>query len=207
MSARSTDSGNAKASTSGTSSTVWLSRFLFLKTNLLSQCGSPEATFKFFNPRKGIYRFLMMFALVTCLASCSSVKQTAPIMAIGGNNITTNVKADIDYDGIKKVQGSASTTRVLWIFKHTPNGGKKISSNNRYRGLSTTENVALYRAKQSADVDLILEPEFETYTKSYFFGIYKKTEVKVKGWGANIKGFKEGPVPNNVVKFGSDGIF
>ena len=148
-----------------------------------------------------------MFAVVACMASCTSVKQTAPIMAIGGNNITTNVKAEIDYDGVKKIQGQASTTRVLWIFKHTPNGGKKITANNRYRSLNTTENVALYRAKQSGDVDLILEPEFVTQTKSYFFGIYKKTEVTVKGWGANIKGFKDGPVPNDVVKFGKDGMF
>lgn len=149
----------------------------------------------------------MMLAVAAVFASCSSVKQTAPVMAIGGNNITTNVKADIDYDGVKKIQGSASTTRILWIFKHTPNGGKKISANNRYRGLSNTENVALYRAKQSADVDIVLEPEFETQTKSYFFGIYKKTDVKVKGWGANIKGFKEGPIPNDVVNFGKNGLF
>lgn len=149
----------------------------------------------------------MMLAVTVSLASCTSVKQTAPVMAIGGNNIVTNVKADIDYDGIKRIQGQATTTRVLWIFKHTPNGGKKITANNRYRGLNSTENVALFRAKQSADVDLVLEPEFETQTKSYFFGIYKKTDVKVKGWGANIKGFKEGPETNDVVQFGKNGLF
>lgn len=176
---------------------------------LLIRClsESPKATFLISFNMKGIYRFLMMLAVAVCVASCSSVKQTAPIMAIGGNNITTNVKADIDYDGVKKIQGSATTTRILWIFKHTPNGGKRITSNNRYRGLSTTENVALYRAKQSADVDIVLEPEFETQVKSYFFGIYKKTNVNVKGWGANIKGFKEGPEANDVVRFGKDGLF
>ena len=147
---------------------------------------------------KGINKFLMMLAVVTCLASCTSVRQTSPILAIGGNNITTNVKAVIDYDNVKRVQGSASTTRVLWIFKHTPNGGKKISANNRYRGLGNTENVALFRAKKSADVDLILEPEFETEKHSWFFGAYKKSSTKVKGWGVNIKGIKQDThgVPN-----------
>lgn len=156
---------------------------------------------------KAILRMLFAACLVAMMASCSSVKQTAPVMAIGGNNITTNVKANIDYAGIKKIKGEASTTRVLWIFKHTPNGGKKISANNRYKGLSNTENVALYRAKTAADCDIVLEPQFETYTRSYFFGIYKKTEVKVKGWGANIKSFEEGNVPNDVVNFSSRGIF
>ncbi|MDD6889689.1 MAG: hypothetical protein PUD39_05465 [Bacteroidales bacterium] len=157
---------------------------------------------------KKIFQFLMVCVVILGMASCSSVKQTAPVMAIGGNNITTNVKADIDYDGIKKIQGTASSTRILWIFKHTPNGGKEIKANNRYRGLSSTENVALFRAKQSADVDLILEPQFETQSKSYFFGIYKKTVVKATGWGANIKGFVEGPAmnTNTVENFGSNGL-
>lgn len=146
--------------------------------------------------------------LLVAVASCTSVKQTAPVMAIGGNNIITNVKADIDYKGVKKVKGSATTHRVLWIFKHTANGNKQLKSNNKYKGIGGTEAVALYRAKAAADVDMILEPEFETETKSYFFGIYKKTVVNMTGWGANIKGFSDGhPVQNENVSFGSSGLF
>lgn len=156
---------------------------------------------------KGIVRLFLAAAVAVGMASCSSVKQTAPVMAIGGNNITTHVKADIDYKGTKKIQGEATSTRVLWIFRHTPNGNKSIKANNRYKGLNKTESVALYRAKQAADVDIVLEPEFETYTKSFFFGIYKKDKVRVKGWGANIKGFSEGNYQNHVENFGGNVIF
>lgn len=147
-------------------------------------------------------------ATMLLIASCTSVKQTAPVMAIGSNNIVTNVKADIDYAGVKKIQGNATTHRVLWIFKHTVNGGKHLKSNNRYKGLNGAEATALYRAKAAADVDIVLEPEFETESKSYFFGIYKCTKVNATGWGANIKGFKDGtPAENGTTSFGGGSIF
>lgn len=155
---------------------------------------------------KGLFKTLILSAVVFMTASCTSVKQTAPVMAIGGNNITTNVEADLDYNGIKKIQGTATTTRVLWIFSHTPNGNKKLKANNRYKGMSNTEAAALYRAKTTADVDVVLEPEFEVETKSYFFGIFKKTKVKATGWGANIKGFKAGNMPNTTEKFSGNGL-
>lgn len=129
-------------------------------------------------------------------------------MAIGGNNIVTNVKADLDYQGAKKINGQATSTRVLWIFSHTPNGNKQLKSSNKYKGLNKTENVALYRAKKSADVDIVLEPEFETEVKSFFFGIFKKTKVTMTGWGINIKNFKEGtPAEQNTTESFSNSIF
>lgn len=152
--------------------------------------------------------FVAIVATIMALTSCTSVKQTAPVMGIAGNNIVTNVKADLDYNNVKKIKGSATTNRILWIFNHTVNGNKKLSTNNRYKGLSQTESVALYRAKTAADVDVVLEPQFEVETKSYFFGIYKRTQVNVVGWGANIKSFKDGSHSNNVERFsGANGLF
>lgn len=156
---------------------------------------------------KKLLGFVAIVALFLA-TSCSAVKETAPVMAIGSNNIITNVKADVDYQGATKIKGSATTHRVLWIFKHTANGNKMLKANNRYKGLGNTESVALYRAKKAADVDLVLEPQFETETHSYFFGIYKKTTVNMSGWGANIKGFKDAsPEFNRSVEFGSSSIF
>ena len=157
---------------------------------------------------KKFIKMISVAAMVVLFASCTSVKETAPVMAIGGNNIHTNIKADIDYKGVKKISGSATTTRVLWIFNHTANGNKQIKANNKYKGLNKAEAVALYRAKNGADVDMVLEPEFETETKSYFFGIFKRTKVNMTGWGANIKGFKEYELlPNSTVGFSSNGLF
>lgn len=157
---------------------------------------------------KNFFKIFVVVLVAAAFASCSSTKQTAPVMAIGGNNIVTTVKADLDYKGAKKINGAATTHRVLWIFSHTANGNKQLKSNNKYKGLNKTESVALYRAKTAGDVDVVLEPEFETEVKSYFFGIYKKTDVKMKGWGVNIKGFSDGtPMQNQVENFGGNILF
>lgn len=156
---------------------------------------------------KGILKLFLVIAVVFGVSSCTTVQQSTPVMAIAGNNISTNVKADIDYKSVKKVQGEATTNRILWIFKHTPGGNNTIKTSNQFKGLNNAEKVALYRAKKSADIDMILQPEFETYTKSYFFGIFKKSVVKATGWGVNIKGFSEGQNPNTVERFENNLIF
>lgn len=158
---------------------------------------------------KKLINLIVCAVVLLAASSCTSVRETTPVMAIGTNNIVTNVKADLDYAGVKKIQGSATTNRILWIFSHTPNGNKQLKANNKYKGLGKTESVALYRAKKSADVDVVLEPEFETETHTYFLGIFKKTKVNVTGWGANIKGFKEGQEgeQNTLVNFAGPGIF
>lgn len=150
-----------------------------------------------------VFKVMALCMLVVLATGCTSVRQTAPVMAIGGNNIISNVKADIDYKNVEKITGDAVNHRVLWIFNHTPNGNKQLKANNKYKGLNKCESVALYRAKAGANVDMVLEPQFETETNSYFFGIYKKTQVHMTGWGANIKGFSDGtPNSNRVESFG-----
>ncbi|MCH5178426.1 MAG: hypothetical protein J1F13_01990 [Prevotellaceae bacterium] len=129
--------------------------------------------------------------LVMGFASCASYQKEAAIMSIGGNSINTYVAADIDYANAKQVAGSINTRTVLWFIQLERNGNKTLKSVNRYRNLSKTEAQALYRAKQDGDVDIILEPEFDTEKHSWFFGIYKTSKTQVKGWGVNIKGLKE----------------
>ena len=152
---------------------------------------------------------LLACAMLLCIAtSCgTSHTATAPVMAIGSNNIITNVKADLDYNNVKKISGEATINRILWIFKHTPKGDAKLTANNKYKGLNATQSTALYRAKTEAGVDVILEPEFVTESKSYFLGIFKKTKVKCTGWGVNIKGFQDGTPAENIQVDYNTGIF
>lgn len=117
-------------------------------------------------------------------------------MGIGGNSINTYVAADLDYANAKKVQASVNTATLLGFIQLERNGNKLLKNVNRYKGLTKAERQALYRAKENADVDIILDPEFESEKHSWFFGLYKKTSTKVKGWGVNIKGIKEDQHPN-----------
>ena len=157
---------------------------------------------------KKIFKLFAFAVLLSIMASCgTSHTTTAPVMAIGSNNIITNVKADLDYNNVKKIQGEATVNRILWIFKHTPKGSAQLQANNKYKGLNATQSTALYRAKTEAGVDVVLEPEFTTQSKSYFLGIFKKTKVTCTGWGVNIKGFQDGtPAENRQVDYNS-GLF
>ncbi len=119
-------------------------------------------------------------------------------MSFGSNNINTYVEADLDYVNAKKVEGSVNTSTLFGFIQLKRNGNKTLKSVNRYKGLSKSESQALYRAKENADVDVILEPEFETEKHSWFFGAFRESSTKVKGWGVNIKGIKkdEHGIPN-----------
>ena len=60
-------------------------------------------------------------------------------------------------------------------------------------GMSYTQDESYYilDAKENSGVDIILEPEFESERHSWFFGAYRTSKTKVKGWGVNVKGIKE----------------
>lgn len=128
---------------------------------------------------------------VSCFTSCASYQKEAAIMSLGSNNINTYVEADLDYDNAKRVEGQVHTSTLFGFIQLEQNGNKLLKSANRYKGLSKRESQALYRAKENSNVDVILEPEFESEKHSWFLGAYKTTNTKVKGWGVNIKGIKE----------------
>jgi len=133
--------------------------------------------------------------LVMGVSSCATYQKEAAVMSLG-SHLNTYVEADIDYASAKPVQASVNTATLLGFIQLERNGKKYLHSANRYKGLTKRQSQALYRAKENSNVDIILEPEFESEKHSWFFGLYKKTSTKVKGWGVNIKGIKEDQHPN-----------
>ena len=112
-------------------------------------------------------------------------------MSLGNNNINTYVEADLDYENARKVEATVNTATLFGFIQLERNGNKILKSANRYKGLTKREAQALYRAKEKSNVDIILEPEFETEKHSWCLGIFKTSLTKVKGWGVNIKGIKQ----------------
>jgi hypothetical protein len=140
--------------------------------------------------KKNICFALTALIVAVLMSSCASYQKTAPIISMADNRINTYVEADLDYAGAKKVEGVVETKTFLGI-PLIRNGNKTLKSTSRYGRLNKRESQALYRAKESSGVDIILEPEFETEKHSYFFGAFKRSKTTVTGWGLNIKGIKE----------------
>ncbi|SEN31811.1 hypothetical protein SAMN04487902_11192 [Prevotella sp. ne3005] len=138
---------------------------------------------------KTLNYLLIGFALLT-LSSCAFYTQTAPVAGLDPNGIKVNVVADLDMENAKTVTATVKTKKVLWFINLVYNERKYIHS-PRYRGFSESEGLALYRAKNEADVDVILDPEFESEKHSWFFGIYKTRTTTLRGLGVNIKGYQK----------------
>lgn len=127
--------------------------------------------------------------LLTSLAGCASYQKEAAVMSVGGTSVNTYVAADLDLENAKPVTATVETKTVLGFIPLVKNGNKTLKSVNRYKGLSKRESQALYRAKEAAGVDVILEPEFEKEKHCWFFGAYRTSKTVVKGWGVKVKGF------------------
>lgn len=145
--------------------------------------------------RKKLVVCVMTMTLLLTVG-CASYQKTAPVMGIRDASINTYVAADLDYENAQRVEGIVDTRTVLWFIPLVRNGNKTLESATYGRTLSHDKKQALYRAKESSGVDIILDPQFEIETHRWFFGIYKTKRVKVTGWGVNVKGIKEDTVAN-----------
>lgn len=140
--------------------------------------------------KRSIYFLFAALMVAVFMSSCTSYQNTASIIGMADNRLNTYVEADLDYAGAKRVKGVVETKKFLGI-PLIKNGNKTLKSVGRYGNLSKREAQALYRAKESSGVDIILEPQFETEKHSYFFGAFRRSKTTVTGWGLNIKGIKE----------------
>jgi hypothetical protein len=136
---------------------------------------------------KTINFFLIVIALLT-FSSCAYYSQTAPITGIDPDGVKVNVVADLDLENAKTVTATVKTKKILGFINLVFNENKYIRS-PRYRGFSEAEGLALYRAKNEADVDVILDPEFEYERHCWFFGVYKTKTTTLRGLGVKIKGY------------------
>lgn len=134
--------------------------------------------------------FFILCSVVLMLTSCATYKRENPIMGIGGNNINTYITAELDYENAKPIEAYVEQ-KTLFGINLIFNRNKTAVSSNRYKGLTKSQGQALYKAIENADVDIVVEPRFETETHKWFFGLYKTSKVKVKGWGLKIKRIKE----------------
>ena len=137
-------------------------------------------------------KFFYVILASSILASCATYQKSGPVMGVQSGSINTYVAADFDYANAKRVEGTVETKTLFGFIPLVKNGKRYYTASNFYgKSLNKNEQRALYRAKESGKVDVILEPNFETESHCYCFGLFKSKKVKVSGWGMNYKGLKE----------------
>ena len=65
------------------------------------------------------------------------------------------------------------------------------ASENFEHLLSISNASAAIEICRNNDVDLILDPEFESEKHRFFFGAIRNGKTTVTGWGVKVKGIKD----------------
>ena len=129
--------------------------------------------------------------IVMLMSSCASTSRTGVIAPMRAEVIPSKeIKADIDLDGNAKITGNAKQ----WYFAGIRvSGGKNYFENlSEKRSMfgsrtSKAQACAMYDALESGEYDMLVNPQYVNKIHSYFFGLVKRYDVTVKGYGAKIK--------------------
>lgn len=135
--------------------------------------------------------FVSAFALAAMFTGCASYHQTGDVVN-SDIVIKSHVNMVLDLENAKPVSATVKRNTAFGIsstnYRTTLDDGTSAVFGS---GMSKLKKRALAKAKIEGNVDVILEPEYTTESHSYFFGLFKKKICTVKGYGVNVKGFKE----------------
>lgn len=130
----------------------------------------------------------MMLAMAT---SCGNTYNSAAVIGVQNPVAETQVVAKVDYANATKVQGFGEEKVLFGFIKWGKNHDCSFKASNRYKGLSISEKRAMFDAVEKSEADIILEPQFKTYTKVGFLSIFRHKKTYMTGWSAKIVGFEE----------------
>ncbi len=143
------------------------------------------------------YLFILLCAVTAyALSSCAVYRDTTPIVGYNSYGIKADVTAELDPTSIKDVTITMKRNYILWFIPLQRNKNKILLSSNHYpigrpySSIGELQGMALYKAKVNNNADLILDPQFEIEHHSYFFGFYRKNEVRLNAKTVNVKEIK-----------------
>ena len=135
--------------------------------------------------------YMMALGVVTILvSSCSSISKSGVVAPV--NAVVTpskEFKADMTLDGNQKLNGKAKQWYLAGI---RISGGKKYFENLNEqpsvlgRRTSKAQACAMYDALENGKYDMLVNPQYNNIIHSYFFGLVKRYDVTVNGYGATI---------------------
>lgn len=139
--------------------------------------------------------------LLSTLFSCSSNMNKSQNSGMIDARVQANLKADLDIDTTKKIQGTAHQSRLFWCiwFRHANHFADGVNYTGEGQSMGwfgpgmeeETKSAAAYKAVVPTKADLLIAPQYVTKVDSYIFGLYKEVTVTVTGWGAKIKNIRQ----------------
>lgn len=146
----------------------------------------------------GIIAIISLFAF----SSCSTLGKTCASVPFAYTEVHPNeIRADLNFNTSEKLEG---TVRVGYLF------GIKVSGGRKYAEVLTTNNsksifglrgkrirsMAMAKALEGTDYDMVINPQYETKRKRVLFGLWTRYTVTVKGYGAKVSRLYQADEPS-----------
>ena len=140
------------------------------------------------------------------LASCASTSRTGVVAPFINTQAHPNeIRADFDLAAENKVTGKAKLRYIMGI---------RVSGGNAYfedksakksflgRRIDKAQSCAMYDALEQGQYDIIVNPQYKNVVHSWFFGLVKRYDVTVTGYGGKVKRLYQHsePTPYQVIE-------
>jgi hypothetical protein len=156
--------------------------------------------------KRVIYSMVLAIVVLLTTTSCSSYGLTGQAAPLAYTDIKPDqIKVNFDFNLKQKRVGEAKATYFLGLIKlsgdnkysdvkgiNIQNGnsgllGGLLSFGKSFSKSEKVKSAAVYNAIKDSDVDIIINPQFETQTTPILFGLFKTYKVKVKAYDGKIK--------------------
>ncbi len=140
---------------------------------------------------KKILLFATVGIAIMLMSSCAATSKTGVVAPFAYSEVHPNeIRAEVEFDGVNKVEGKAKQWYLGWI---RISGGNKFFEDSKtkpsmfgYR-IRKAQSCAMYDAMEKGDYDIIANPQYKNVTHKWLFGLIKRYDVTVTGFGGKIK--------------------
>lgn len=139
-----------------------------------------------------VFSGAIAFVSLFLFSSCSTLSRTSASAPFAYTEVHPNeIRADLDFNTSDKIEGTVHVGYLL---------GVKVSGGREYAEVLSTNNsksifglrgkrirsMAMAKALEGSDYDMIINPQYETRRNRILFGLWTRYTVTVKGYGAKV---------------------
>ena len=134
---------------------------------------------------------LIVLSILLSLSSCSSLNKSHPVASLDAR-VETPLKAHVVVDMTKKIKGQASCFKLFGVLElgcanKFVDGAFQTAGSGLFSfgGSDGLKSAAAYNALRSANVDVVVMPQYLVEKMDYF--VFSNSKATVTGYAGTIK--------------------
>ena len=150
--------------------------------------------------------YMLFICAALLITSCASTSRTGVISPFAYTEVHPNeIRADIDISENNKVTGKSKQWYVFGI--RVSGGNKYFEDKSEKRSMfgkrtNKAQSCAMYDTLEKSEYDMIVNPQYKNVVHKWFFGLVKRYDVTVTGYGGKINKLYQHnePTPYQTIK-------